>query len=270
MSAQTERLEREAETTRLRLSATINELRGRMTPGQVLDEITGYTRGGWTGDFVRNLGHDLARNPVATALAGAGLAWLMLARNGRFDGGNTRDYSAEGAETTSAGEAAGDFAEGVIEQAADAAGNVSRRAAAMRDSVTEMAANARESAESAYHTAQERAHDVRSQLARSGRRVDSEVKDLGRSAAELCREQPLLLAGVGIALGALVGALLPSTEAEDRVVGPAADEVKDRSAALASESYETASTLGKATSKSEPTPMREGERMPTGNELGLT
>ena len=37
-------------------------------------------------------------------------------------------------------------------------------------------------------------------------------------------EQPLLLGALGLAAGALIGALLPTTEAEDRLLGDARDK----------------------------------------------
>src|SRR6516164_1582259 len=35
----------------------------------------------------------------------------------------------------------------------------------------------------------------------------------------ICRDQPLVLGGIGVALGAVLGAILPMTEAEDRLMG---------------------------------------------------
>src|SRR5690349_18771616 len=77
--ATSEQLEREAEATRARISATLDELRGRMTPGQVVDQLVEYARDSGSGEFVRNLGNQVVGNPLPVTLMGAGLAWLMLA-----------------------------------------------------------------------------------------------------------------------------------------------------------------------------------------------
>src|SRR5919109_924620 len=78
MNKSSEQLEREAEQTRAELAATLEELRARMTPGQVLDEVIDYARDGAVGDFAGNLRQQLGQNPIPTALAGLGLAWLMV------------------------------------------------------------------------------------------------------------------------------------------------------------------------------------------------
>ena len=49
-----------------------------------------------------------------------------------------------------------------------------------------------------------------------------------------------VVAGVGVALGALLGAALPSTATEDEVMGEASDGLKRKAQALAHERVETA------------------------------
>ena len=51
MDSQSARLEREAEDTLWQLSATLDELRGRMTPGRVVDQVVDYTRGSPVAEF---------------------------------------------------------------------------------------------------------------------------------------------------------------------------------------------------------------------------
>jgi hypothetical protein len=75
-------IEREVEANRAGLRATLDELRGRMTPGQVLDEAWQFARDGSGGDYVRNLGSSMKTNPLPVALIGAGIAWLMSGRGG--------------------------------------------------------------------------------------------------------------------------------------------------------------------------------------------
>src|SRR6516164_9175691 len=79
MESQSEQLEREAEVTRWRLSQTLEELRGRMTPGQAVDQLLDYTRNGPAHEFLRNLGREVRENPMPLVLIGIGIAWLMIA-----------------------------------------------------------------------------------------------------------------------------------------------------------------------------------------------
>jgi Protein of unknown function (DUF3618) len=46
MESQSEQFEREAEETRWQLAGTFEELRDRMTPGRVVDQVVDYTRDG--------------------------------------------------------------------------------------------------------------------------------------------------------------------------------------------------------------------------------
>jgi hypothetical protein len=79
MESQTARLEREAEETRWQLTGTLEELRGRMTPGRVVDQMIDYTRDSPAAEFLRNLRREVRENPMPLVLIGIGIAWLMLA-----------------------------------------------------------------------------------------------------------------------------------------------------------------------------------------------
>lgn len=83
MASQSERLERQSRQTRARLSETIEALRGRMTAGQVIDQVAEYARSGAqhgpVADFFRNLGREVRDNPLPLTLIAIGVAWLVVA-----------------------------------------------------------------------------------------------------------------------------------------------------------------------------------------------
>jgi uncharacterized protein DUF3618 len=79
MESQSEQFEREAEETRWQLAGTLEELRDRITPGRVVDQVVDYTRDGPAAEFLRNLGREVRENPMPLVLIGIGIAWLMLA-----------------------------------------------------------------------------------------------------------------------------------------------------------------------------------------------
>jgi hypothetical protein len=81
MESQSARLEREAEETLWQLSGTLEELRGRMTPGRVVDQVIDYTRDSPAADFLRNLGQEVRQHPMPLVLMGIGILWLLLASN---------------------------------------------------------------------------------------------------------------------------------------------------------------------------------------------
>src|SRR5438874_12629951 len=76
-----EQLRREAEHSRAQVAGTLEELRTRITPGQVVDQLADYAGDSGAGEFFRNLGRQAVNNPLPVSLMGAGLAWLMLAGN---------------------------------------------------------------------------------------------------------------------------------------------------------------------------------------------
>lgn len=79
MAAESEQLEREARRTRERLAGTLEQLRTRMTPGQVIDQTIDYMRDGAVAEFLQNLGREIKENPMPLVLIGIGVAWLMMA-----------------------------------------------------------------------------------------------------------------------------------------------------------------------------------------------
>jgi hypothetical protein len=79
MASQSEQLERETDQTRARLSATLDELRARMTPGEVVDRAIEYANEGPAAEFLRNLGREIRENPMPLVVIGIGVAWLMVA-----------------------------------------------------------------------------------------------------------------------------------------------------------------------------------------------
>lgn len=78
MSHDTEKLEEEVRARRSSVESTIEELRSRMSVGQIFDELSGYLREGPAADMTKNLGRQVRDNPLALGLVGAGIAWLML------------------------------------------------------------------------------------------------------------------------------------------------------------------------------------------------
>jgi len=81
MEAQSVRLEREAEEIRGQLSETLEELRTRMTPGGLVDQVIDYTRDNPAAEFLRNLRREVRENPMPLVLMGIGIVWLLLASN---------------------------------------------------------------------------------------------------------------------------------------------------------------------------------------------
>jgi len=157
-------------------------------------------------------------------------------------------------------DAAGEFREGMWRSARDTRDSVSDATAGYRegpprpahdfldkvaagyDTVTAGYDTFAETASSAYETAASRAHDATQSINETASQTASQVRGTMSNAANkitrILREQPLVLAGLGLAVGALLGAVLPTTETEDEVMGPASDALKEKLSDAASETLE--------------------------------
>lgn len=69
-------LQREIELQRSQVESTIDQIQAKLSPGQFVDELLSYTKGGG-GEFVASLQRNVTANPLPVALLGVSLAWLM-------------------------------------------------------------------------------------------------------------------------------------------------------------------------------------------------
>ena len=79
MTRQSDRLEWEAERARDELAASLDQLRGRLTGRQIIDEATSYLRETPIADFGRNVVRDLRDHPLPLLVIFAGVTWAILA-----------------------------------------------------------------------------------------------------------------------------------------------------------------------------------------------
>lgn len=247
-------IEREVESTRARLTNTLEALRERVSPGQLMDQAVEYVRGSGGSEFAQNLGKAVRDNPLPVVLIGAGLGWLLLSggRSSSSDGVKPRrasgvghgaapalvpqdaSYNAQHGSTVGEGpslaERAGSTASGIGERVSDVASqayqSVSGTAEAAADSLVSATGAARQ-------RVTELSHDLRDHASGTG---EAARQGLGW----MLQEQPLVLGAIGIAVGAAVGALLPGTKTEDRLMGEASDAVTQQVKAVAQEGYERA------------------------------
>ena len=83
-------LELEVEAQRNRVEARIGEIKDRLSPGQLVDELLSYTKYGGA-HFASNFGQQVSANPIPAALVGVGLAWLI---SSNMNGGGATHASA--------------------------------------------------------------------------------------------------------------------------------------------------------------------------------
>ena len=98
--------------------------------------------------------------------------------------------------------------------------------------------------------------DTAAQTGEQARFAGRQVKD---KANTLLHEQPMLMAGIGTALGAAIAALIPVTRTENRLMGETSDRMKRRVRDTAAQQFEAAKDLaGELVERAKTVAEREG------------
>lgn len=198
-----ERIAEDIVATRAELGAILTALERRLTPQQFLekgmDMLKDTIEGGGGG-----LGDMLRRHPVPLALIGMGIGWIIVAATGR--GG--QDDAGAPYPTAPAG----------IAHAREKAGEAMDRA---QQAVSETAEHARDGVKTAWQQAEDFAQAAADRLTRPRRRV-----------GELLTDHPLAFGALGLLAGVATALLLPKSAAEQRLIGPAGDELRHQAADL--------------------------------------
>jgi len=265
MTISTTHIENQAEVHRAHISELVDELRERVTPGEVLDQFLGWDEGH---EMVRNFGRQVTANPLPLALIGTGVAWLMLSDGlQRRNGGYATGSSAEGRATKFGGASesvsnAVTNATDAARSAADTAGNAIKDKASQISGSTasalaygrQTASDLAESAQAAYVSARDSvnaatdsvtatASSAWQKTTRLTQSATDSIKETGSNLGRMTQEQPLLTAGLGFALGMALGALFPATEMENSLLGEQSDTVKQKAGEVAEKGYEKAKAV---------------------------
>jgi ElaB/YqjD/DUF883 family membrane-anchored ribosome-binding protein len=213
-------IESDVEEIRSEISHTLAELEAKFSPGQLIDRIIDRAKGagGETGHFFQNLGATLRDHPIPVLLIGTGIASLLMAERqprrrelGGMEG--ERDRFAE--EKERAAEKAGELRE-----------RVSGKAGELREKAGEKAGELREKAG-------EKAGELRGKAGELREKAGEKAGELRERTGQMVREHPLVLIGLGLALGAAVGAGMPMTATERRMVKPIRREVEEHAGEVA-------------------------------------
>jgi hypothetical protein len=265
----------EAQMTRERLARNLDELSERLTPGQVFDEMLTYAKGGG-GSFLRACSNATRENPIPSLLIGAGCMMFLSEKMGLNRLMARQNHSEpRRAEPMDSGESGtrgvADFAsaqarnmgEAMRQSAAATSDHVRTDAQSLRERAADAAGQVAEGAQAVaeqidnYSTGV--GHQVSGAAASARRQAMQATATLKSAVASLIDEQPLLCAAMGVAIGAAIAAILPSTETEDELLGETSDRVKTALRETSSDGLERAKDVAGAVSKdTKAAPEREG------------
>jgi len=173
---------------------------------------------GQTGDWLIGAAK---RNPEALLVLAAGAALFMRGRNAAartvssgFDAPSRSYYDDEASRQPT-----GSRASGVLSGVADSASGLAESAKDYASDVTDrLSSTAGSYASTVSKYADDARRTVTSQASRFADQAQSTVQ---QGFAQVLRDQPLALAGLGLAAGAALAAMFPSTDMEGQAFGPA-------------------------------------------------
>jgi hypothetical protein len=132
---------------------------------------------------------------------------------------------------------------GATAQVKDAASQVTDTTVRLKDAATGAGAAFGDTVSDTYDRAAA-AGRAATTVASSASRITSSAAASGRDFIDFCRDQPLVLAGIGLAVGAAAGALLPRTQTEDQLMGDVSDALKEQTKEFAGEQLQKAKKVG--------------------------
>ena len=220
------------ERTQREMGHTIDEIQYRLSPAHLKEQAKERVRRAGVRTS-RNTIDRVKSNPIGAAMVGIGL-WMLLRNNDSdeevyyidrdFDHSHDRMPHGYSPQTEyrdfSYGEDRGRMAE-VKDRVGDVAERAGERVSELRDQTVD------------------RAQALRDRTMYGARNMSNRGRDV-------LNDTPLVAGIAAIALGALVGAMIPETERENELFGQTRDKLKDRAADVAREGVDQAKNIATA------------------------
>jgi ElaB/YqjD/DUF883 family membrane-anchored ribosome-binding protein len=265
-------LERDIDRIRSQMDDTIAQLEQRLSPNRLIDQVFDRMKGG-PGAFAANLERTVRRHPIPAVMFAAGMGWLLFAERGDKSGKRPelakRPRMKAGPPPTPPRfvpmrqapqgmairpELAGGPHPEPPRRRFGIIGRISHRhhsnphhskgdndMTGYRSSSPDWQAGG--NAESGGRVGSRLGsltHAGREQMGQVGHLAREQVDRARTGFEHMLQEQPLVLGAVAVALGAVLGATLPTSRIENRYLGPSRDELQNRAGEFAREQWEKA------------------------------
>jgi len=220
------RLEQEATSARAGLSTALDDLKSSVTTTAITNGAMTFAKEGSSAVARAAIDRAMA-SPLAAMLIGAGVVMLLAGNNKESKVGEVAAKGNEllkSAASSLAGLGSGiaSVASGTMSAASRASGSVAETTSSTADKVKGAAYDAAAMASGGYDKARALTHDLTDQGREQFERTQAMVTEAQGRLEQFAREQPILVAALGVAFGAAVGASLPMTKAEQDYMGDAA------------------------------------------------
>ncbi|MFJ2689084.1 DUF3618 domain-containing protein [Pseudomonas sp. NPDC087336] len=245
-----ETIEREIDAQRASIGNIVDALESKFTPGQVFDQALSLMQSNGT-TFLSNLGTSVRNNPVPAVVTSVGLLWLMMSPNRPPI---PRPVYRADPQQNKVGEWTDGLADGLdsarehLHQTAD---TLKEGYQTVKGKAAHLGDNLGATSENISHAM----HDASDRLVRSTQQMSHQVN-------HLLKEQPLIVAAAGIALGAMLGAALPTTTTEQRYMGKTSAGLADKVKQQAREGFEAVRDTVTKTTEHSDVEKPDGDRPP--------
>ena len=245
MSDTADHLEREIENHRANVEETLDKLKGRLSVDQVVDDIGQFIGLDDVRGTLASAGRQVRENPLALGLIGVGMVWLMMGRSNDADRpqerhgsesytpysgawpagqqGGGKPYSQYKGRSGQTGAAAAGMMHKVSDTASDMKDKVEHAASGITERVGDMASNLTDRISGAAHGVTDSVKGMASGVADT-----LHTRDIVGTVSDRLERQPLLLGAVALVAGAVIGAALPRTRTENRLMGEPRDRLMDQ------------------------------------------
>jgi ElaB/YqjD/DUF883 family membrane-anchored ribosome-binding protein len=270
-----ESIRSDIDVTRQRMDDTMDALGNRLQPRHLLDEILGFLRENSSDGESRmthlrdklthscdtamhSVADTVKKNPMPALMIGAGVAWLIYSSRRE----NTRDYdferySAEDAATrydpdthfdrpldypSTAGSEA-EWSEERGSKLGSIKDKLGDKAASATEQVKDKLSQAGEAARARVGALQNRAGEMTARMRDTTRAAYSRTRERVSTTAE---QNPLEVGLVALAAGLIAGLAMPTANAVNRRIGPAADRLRERTREAGTEMIEKGKRVAEA------------------------
>jgi len=225
-------IEQDIGETRAGLGAILDELERKLAPRQLLERGVDMLKDTMSGEAGR-LGETLRGHPLPLVLIGIGVGWMVMSTTGR---GGRLGERVSGA-LRDAGQRAGALA-----------GQMREKVAGMTSSAAAASAPEPYPTESAgYAYARQKSGEAMGQARDYAEKAGETLHDARDRLTQLVEDHPLAMGALGLVAGTMIAALLPRSAAEERLVGPAGEQIRDSAAGLGREAVERAQQVAERT-----------------------
>jgi ElaB/YqjD/DUF883 family membrane-anchored ribosome-binding protein len=260
-------IRRDIARTQRELAETIDEIQYRLSPDHIMEQTKEKVRRAGVRTS-RKMIDRIKENPIPTAMVGMGLWMLMRDRGDSYDYDTGYDYEMSGVKGSrysggryspyasandlgNRGYGSANFNrtdEGMTDRLKDRAGDVA-------DRVSGTMHDARERTSEAMHNLGDKAsdlgHDAADRMRDLGHETSEKMRDLrhetairarriSRKTSDFMSDSPMVAGLAAIAIGAIIGAIIPESRREHELMGETRDRLADRGREMVSEGLDTA------------------------------